>query len=234
MKQLLFVFLCVVHLSAFSKEWNSLQQFQKETNQKELSQKDWLTSDRKQNTIIWQQANAYNLNHHHPEEYITIKQRRDFYEWFYTEIDKKEHEVLWPKMAHFISNKLRLIKAFPYTVFTNKNIKNYAYQGSGVVFNQAFDDLRLLFNSKAIIKGEFAQRWDEKMLYKEQYKWLEQVYQSIDSKSLKTIERMAKGKGFYGLMVHKSIRFKGDISNPEARYQYAIYSLRDYCKNTYE
>ncbi|MFD2823970.1 Insecticidal toxin complex protein [Lacinutrix iliipiscaria] len=234
MKQLLFVFICTIHFSAFSKEWKSLQQFQKETKQIALSQKDWLKSDRKQNTIVWQKANAYNLNHHHPEEYITIKQRRDFYAWFYTHLNLKGYEVIWPKMAHFISNKLRLIKAFPYNIFTNKSIKNYAYQGSETVFNQAFNELRLLYNSKDVIKGEIAQHWDEYMLYKEQYEWLEQIYQSIDSKSLKTIERMAKGKGFYGLMVDKSIRFKGDISNPEARYKYAIQSLRDYCKNTYK
>ena len=79
MKQLLVVYIFFVSISAFPKEWKNLQHFQKETNQISLTPKDWLKSDRKQNTSIWQQANVYNLNNNHPEEYLTIKQRRDFY-----------------------------------------------------------------------------------------------------------------------------------------------------------
>ena len=72
------------------------------------------------------------------------------------------------------------------------------------------------------------------MLYKEQYQWLQGIYQSIDLKSLKTIERMAKGKGIYSLMVVKALRFRGDISIAEARYDYAMQILLEYCKKTYE
>ena len=44
---------------------------------------------------------------------------------------------------------------------------------------------------------------------------------------------MAKGKGFYGLMVAKEIRFQGDISNSNERYEYALESLRKYCRERY-
>ena len=141
--------------------------------------------------------------------------------------------MLWPKMAHFISKKLRLIKAFPFNFFTKKPIKNYTYKGSENVFNSAFSDLKMLYFSKTIIKGKAALQWDKEILYKEQYLWIDAIYQTMDAKSLKTIARMAKGKGFYGLMVAKSIRFQGDISKPEERYNYALKTLRDYCKNTY-
>lgn len=230
MKQLIFILIFTISFSAFSKEWRNLKQFQKETKLEKLSAKDWLCSDRKKNTLVWQEANQYNLQNNYPEEYQTIKQRRDFYEWYYTAIQKKGHEVVWPKMAHFISNKLRLIKAFPYNIFTKRNIKTYAYQGSETVFNSAFLDMKTLYASKDILKGEEALHWDESILYKEQHEWIESIYQSIDTKSLITIERMAKGKGFYSLMVVKEIRLEGDISKPTDRYNYALNSLRDYCE----
>jgi len=233
MKQLLFVLIFSISFSVFPKEWNSLRAFQKETKLDKLPSKDWLKSDRKKNTSVWQLANVYNLEHTLPQEYTSIKQRRDFYKWYYSEIAEKGHEVVWPKMAHFISNKLRLIRAFPYTIFTKKSIKNYAYQGSKVVFNNAFQDMKILYFSEIILKGKDALAWDETILFKEQQEWIAGIYNAIDTKSLETIERMAKGKGFYGLMVAKEIRFQGDISKPTERYDYALKSLRDYCIKTY-
>ncbi|WP_055442428.1 hypothetical protein [Lacinutrix himadriensis] len=234
MKQFLFLFICSISISASSKEWKNLQQYKEETKQSLLSEKDWLHSDRKQNTLIWQQANSYNLQNNFPEEYETIKQRTDFYLWYYTEIDKKGHEVVWPKMAYFISNKLRLVKVFPYTLFITEKIKMYSYQGSETVFNNAFLDMKTLYLSEEIQKGEAALHWDERMLYKEQFEWIEGIYKNMDAKSLKTIERMAKGKGFYSLKLAKEIRLQGDISKASERYAYAMYVLRDYCKKHYQ
>ena len=233
MNRLLFILMFVLSFSAFPKEWQSITEFQKETNLHELPAKDWLRSDRKQSTLVWSLANHYNLSHNLTHEYETIAQRRDFYKWYYEAIALKGHEVMWPKMAHFISKKLRLIKAFPYNLFTKKEVKDYAYLGSESVFNLAFPDLKALYFSNTIFKGEAALQWDEEVLYKEQYLWINHIYETIDTKSLKTIERMAKGKGFYALMVAKAIRFEGDISKPEERFNYALGALRDYCERTY-
>lgn len=234
MKQFFFYFLFFISISAFSKEWKSLQQYKEETNKNILSEKDWLHSDRKQNSLIWQQANSYNLQNNFPEEYETIKQRTDFYLWYYTEIGKKGHEVVWPKMAYFISNKLRLVKVFPYTLFITKKVKMYSYQGSETVFNNAFLDMKTLYFSEEILKGNKAVEWDEAILYQEQYEWIEGIYKNMDAKSLKTIERMAKGKGFYSIKLAKEIRLQGDISSANERYDYAIHTLRAYCKKWYE
>lgn len=230
MKQLIFLFIFTSSISSFSKEWNNLKQFQKETKLEKLTAKDWLCVDRKKNTLIWQQANIYNLKNNLPEEYLTIKQRRDFYKWYYSVIEKQGHEVVWPKMAYFISSKLRLVKAFPYTFFTKKSIKRYSYQGSETVFNNAFSEMKQLYFSKLILKGNEALQWDESILYKEQHKWIESIYISMDANSLKTIERMAKGNGFYSIMLAKEIRFQGDISRANDRYDYAIHALRDFCE----
>ncbi|WP_452227113.1 Insecticidal toxin complex protein [Lacinutrix cladophorae] len=234
MKQfLLLIFFCT-SISSSSKEWKSIQQYQKVSNKENLSKKDWLCSDRKQNTIVWQHANSFNLQNNFPEEYQTIQQRRDFYRWYYSKIENLGHEVVWPKMAYFISNKLRLTKMFPYTIFTKKSIKIYSYQGSETVFNSAFLDMKALFISDEILKGKKALLWDQAILYKEQHKWIAPIYQSMDANSLKTIERMAKGKGFYSLLLAKEIRFEGDITLASERYNYGLDILRDYCKKHYQ
>ncbi|WP_194767956.1 Insecticidal toxin complex protein [Tamlana sp. I1] len=218
----------------YAMEWPSLNAFKKANGHGVLSASDWLKSDRKHNTIVWQHANVYNLEHNRPLEYKTIKQRRDFYMWYYTAMDNKGCEVVWPKMAHFISNKLQLIYAFPYSLFTTKSVKSYAYKGSETVFSHAFKRLKDLYVNNRVLKGAEALKWDEVMVHKEQYFWLQEIYEGIDENTLHTIERMAKGKGFYKLLVPKEIRFKTDITSTENRYDYALHVLRAYCKNHYQ
>ena len=220
-------------LITHAKEWRNLRVYKKQTNNHVLSPTDWLKKDRTNNTLIWQQANIYNLQHGLHQEYSNVIERRDFYKWLIVNLDSKGHEVIWPKMAHYISSKLRLTKAFPYTIFIRKNIKNYANEGSETVFRKGFSLLKELYFSKSILKGKQAEAWDKAILYEEQYYWIEQIYQEMDNKSINTIERMAKGKGFYSFNVPKSIRFKGDISSIQARYDYAIGTLRPYCKKRY-
>ena len=53
----------------------------------------------------------------------------------------------------------------------------------------------------------------------------------MDKSTVKKIERMAKGKFLYGLVVPNAIRFEGDISKAEDRFQYAMNTLRVYCKD---
>jgi hypothetical protein len=230
----LFLFLCGLSNIISAKEWKSLKAYQIETHNKALTPSDWLRRDRTHNSLIWQQANTYNLLHNLPQEYTRIRERRDFYEWLYNTLKINGHKVVWVEMAHFISKKMRLLESFPCALFSNKKIVHYANEGSKAVFNNVFKDLKKLFSSETILMGENARQWDETIAYKEQYKWLDSLYETIDASCLKTIEYIAKGKCIYGLVVSKSIRFKGEISSPKARYIYAITSLRNYCINKYK
>ncbi len=234
MKCYTFLVLIILSSTLQAKEWKNLKVYQKETHQEILSPSDWLKMDRIHNTIVWQKANRYNLNHHLPQEYVRILERRDYYEWAYKELKKQGHEVVWVAMAHFISKKITLMKTFPYTLFLNRNVVYYANDGSELVFNNVFEDLKAIFNSDIVLKAEKALQWDESISHKEQFVLLESIYKNMDASSLKKIERIAKGKFLYSLMVPKSIRFKGDISNPIDRYSYAINKLRDYCIKTYK
>jgi len=230
MKSLVFFLMLVCFNNSYCKEWKNLKQYQKTTQKKHLSPSDWLKLDRKQNTLVWQNANRFNLQANKPEEYLTIIQRRDFYYWLHITLKSKGHEVLWPAMGYFISKRIRLVKTFPYSIFTSKKIKVYSKSGSKMVFNNAFKILSNLYESPTILKGNDALAWDKDLLYKEQYIWLDTIYLTIDSKTLKTINRIAKGKFLYGLVLPKQIRFKGDISKPKARYDYGLHVLRNYKK----
>lgn len=231
MKIVIYTLLFAISFSSEAKEWKNLKAYQKVSLNEKLPPSDWLKSDRKQNTLVWQNANTYNLTNNKPEEYKTIIQRRDFYTWFNAQIKAKGHEVVWPKMAYFISHKLRLIESFPHNIFTSKALKGYANKGSETVFNNAFSLLEQLWASQTILKGDAALQWDESILKKEQYIWIEDIYKTMDKSTVKKIERMAKGKFLYGLVVPNAIRFEGDISKAEDRFQYAMNTLRVYCKD---
>lgn len=227
-----FLFVLVIFCtSVYAKEWANLKTYQKATKTKGLIASDWLQKDRTNNTQVWQSANSHNLKHNGYKEYVNIEQRRDFYEWFKGVIRKKGHEVYWVTMAHFISRKMRLFKAFPYTLFLNKNVKYYAELGNETVFNKAFLKLKELQESTLVLKGEAAVNWDHAILKAEQHNWIQEVYQVMDAKSLKTLKRIAKGKGLYSVVVPKSIRFTGELANPKDRFNYAIEVLKPYCKN---
>ena len=234
MKHFLFVTLFIYCTSLQAKEWRSLRYYQKTTKLHLLSASDWLKKDRKRNTNVWQNANRYNLKNNLPEDYTTIKQRRDFYAWYYFEITNAGHQVVWPSMAHFITSKLRLLCAFPLSIFTSKDVKEYALKGSEDVFNQSFIRLNNLLQNPKILTDTKAKKWDEIVVHLEQFVWLEAIYKYMPDSSLKTIESMAKGKFLYSIAVPKDVKFVGSIKSAMDRYEYAINILKPYCETQHE
>ncbi|NNC50087.1 MAG: Insecticidal toxin complex protein [Flaviramulus sp.] len=202
----------------YAKEWKSLKAYQLATQNKTLLSSDWLKSDRTKNTTTWKNANVFNLINKLPQEYTNIVQRRDFYKWMYVALELREHEVIWVKMAHFISKKMHLIEVFPYSIFTKKLIKTYVFQGSEIVFNGAFIELKRIYHSQSIIKNEKALEWDKAMLRQEQFLWIQPIYNQMDSKNSTIIRHILQRKFPYCLVVPKSIQFREDISKPEGRY----------------
>ena len=235
MKQWIFLFLIfTLNNSLSAKEWRNLIDYQKSTRKDTLSSSDWLKPDRIKNTIVWQQANTFNLKNNLPNQYSNIVQRRDFYKWLFIELVKNNHDVVWIKMAHYISKKMHVMEVFPYSIFTKNDTKFYAEEGSKVVFHNAFAELIKIYNSDFIFKADDALEWDKEILIKEQYQWIDGIYKTMDAKSLRTLERIAKRKFLYGLVVPKAIKFEGDLNNPEARFKYAVQVLRSYCKKGYQ
>ncbi|AUP78076.1 Insecticidal toxin complex protein [Flavivirga eckloniae] len=234
MRWIIVYFILIFSNTVSAKEWKSLRVYQKETQREKLLPSDWLKRDRIKNTLVWQEANVFNLKNNLSREYKNISQRRDFYKWFFYELNKKGHDVVWVQMAYFISKKMHLMEIFPYSIFSKKEVKTYARQGSELVFNNAFEELQKLYNSKLVLKTDKATVWDRAILKKEQYEWIDRIYKTMNAKSLKTLKRIAKGKCLYGLFLPRAIRFKGDLSKAETRYKYAIEVLKPYCKNRYK
>ena len=234
MRWILILIFFLFNNSVSAKEWRNIKTYQKVTQKEKLSPSDWLKSDRLKNTLVWQNANNYNLINNFPQEYIKIKERRDFYKWIYNQLNKLGHEVVWVKMAHYISTKLRKMESLPYSIFSSKKVLKYANTGSEMVFNNAFLELSLIYKSNKIYKGNRAVNWDKDVLHKEQFLWIDSIYKTMDKRSLKKLHRIAKGKFLYGLVVPKAIRFDSDLSSAEARYNYAFNTLRVYCINRYK
>lgn len=129
---------------------------------------------------------------------------------------------------------MHLVEVFPYSLLSKKTIKHYTNAGSDTVFNNAFIELHELYLSQDVLQGNEANLWDKKILKEEQYFWIDSVYKTIDTKSLKTLERIVKGKFLYGLALPKSIRFKGQPAKAESRYNYALEILKPYCQNRHK
>lgn len=225
--------LVLTSCSLHAKEWKTLKIYQQKTHQETLSSSDWLTSDRKNTTMVWQLANKSNLENNLPNQYENIVQRRDFYNWLYKEVDRQGHEVVWFKMVHFISKKLRVMETFPNTIFVNKKLMGYANSCSEIIFKNAFNEINKLLKSSQPLITNQALQWDKEILYKEQYIWVDSIINSIDAKSERKIENILSGKFLYRFLVPKEIRFSDHLSNKADRYNYAVKKLRAYCEENY-
>jgi len=232
MKKYVLLFFLVISCCLYAKEWKNLEVYQNTTQNEKLSPSDWLKFDRIQNTTVWQNANLYNLNNGLSQEYNSIIERTDFYKWLNNKIIEQGHDIVWIRMSYFISRKLHKMESFPYSINFTKETLHNVRKGSEVVFNNAFKDLKAILHSDKILKENDALAWDKTILFQEQYKWIDSIYKKMNQKSLKIFVRIAKGKFPYSLFVSKEIRFKGDISIPQERYEYAVRVLRPYCENT--
>lgn len=188
--------LFLIFIDGSAAEWKNLKEYKQETGDTILTSQDWLTKDRLRNTNVWQQANSFNLTNNLFLEYQTIAERRDFYKWFALSIEEKGHKVVWPRMAHFISSKLSLTSRFPYNIVVKKDVVLSSKNGSEKVFNSAFKSLKKLYLQDKILSKEESEIWDNNLLYKEQYVWIVTIYKEMDAKTLKRLERIAKGNFF--------------------------------------
>ncbi|BAX81016.1 hypothetical protein [Labilibaculum antarcticum] len=220
---------------AFSQEWKSLHTYKKETENTVLQDGCWLKKDRKRNTEVWQQANIYNLGiDKGNEKYKSIRQIRDFYTFFNEVCIEKGHDIKWLGIASVAANQLAKTENGFLRIFIirNKELVLFAHNGSEKVFSFAFPQIRDVYFSNEIIKGEKALKWDEKYGTIEQCEILEPLYNQLSEKAIWKLDRMAKGKGIFKLGVPKKLRFIGDIRNCKDRYKHGKNKLIPYFKNS--
>ncbi len=221
---------------AYSQEWKNLKQYKKETGKSELCEGCWLTIDRKNNTSKWAYANQYNLlSKQGSKKYTSISQKRDFYLWFDKEIKSKHHEIKWIGIAYVAANQLSKadIKFIRFFIVRNDEVVQFLNTGSNKVLEFSFPHLKDVYYSKKIIKGPEAKKWDRKYGLEEQCQVLEPLYKNLSVKAIKKLERMAKGKGPFSIVIPKEIEYEGDLMDCNLRYEHGVNKLFPYYLGTY-
>ena len=213
-----------------SQEWKNLKTYQKETGKQNLEEGCWLKKDRLKHNQTWNDANLFNLSTDNGNsKYKTIQQIRDFYIWFDQETEKQGHEIKWIKTAGFVAGELSKVECFFIRSFIirNKEVINFANEGSKEVFAFAFPQLKEVYFSNNFIKGTAAKNWDSIYGTKEQCVILEPLYQRLSSKALCKLDRITKGKGIFSFAISKNNRFKGDIKDCKSRFEYGMNILKN-------
>lgn len=196
-----------------------------------LAEGCWLKKDRKNNTEVWSIANKYNLNLKKGNlKYSTISQKRDFYLWFDETRKKQGHEIKWIGIAYIAAGQLSKVDIgfIRFFIVRNKEIIKFSQIGSEKVFAFAFPQLKDIYFSTDILKGEDAEKWDQEFGFKEQYEILEPFFNNLSKKALKKLERMAKGKGIFYFGVPSDLKYVGEIDNYESRYKHGMNRLLPY------
>lgn len=214
-----------------SQEWNNLRFYFRETGNETLQNGCWLKKDRKKQTAIWDSANIYNLLLEDGfKKYQSIKQIRDFYRWFDEKRKQQGHDIKAAGVAGVVANQfskfeIDFIRVF---IIRNKEIVNFAFTGSELVFEFAFPLMKEIYFSPELITGVNAQNWSLINGKAEQCEILEPLYTEMSPKALNRLEKMAKGKGIFFLGVPKKLRYEGDITDCNQRLNHAINKVLPY------
>jgi hypothetical protein len=228
---LLFIVFVLNYSLVNSQEWKSLKSYQKETGNIDLSEGNWLKKDRKKQTDTWVQANKYNLTMENGnQKYSTICQIRDFYLFFDEERKEQGHEMKWIGICAIVTGQLSKIdNGFIRTcIVRNKEVVQFANEGSQKVFACGFSELGKVYYSNYILKGEDAIDWDKKYGLSEQCEMLDSLYINLSLKALGKLERMVKGKGIYNLGVPEALKFEGNLDDCKSRYNHGMNKLIPY------
>ncbi len=213
---------------AFTQEWKNFNTYQKETGNSTLNEGCWIKKDRKDQTKVWKLANEFNLNTKNGNlKYKSISEKRDFYLWFDQEIKKRGNEINWIGIANIAANQLSqfdnsFIRLF---IVRNKELNQFVNKGSEVVFSFAFPQLKEVYFSNQILTGKEAMIWDQNYGLKEQCEILEPLYNNLSEKTLKKLERIAKGKGIYSIGISRHLRYSGEIDDCKLRYEHGLNKL---------
>ncbi|SDX99050.1 hypothetical protein SAMN05444411_11366 [Lutibacter oricola] len=207
--------------SLVAQEWKTLKAYQKETGNIVLQEGCWLKKHRKRQSKTWKQANVFNLSKEKGNlKYTTISQIRDFYKWFDTERIQQGHEINGVGVASIAAKQLSNMDCgfIRFFIVRNKEIVQFANEGSQLVFKFAFPLLNKVYFSKEKLVGEKAKNWDRHNGYFEQCEVLEPLYKKLSKNALYRLEKMARGKGVFNLAVPKELKYVGEINHCETRF----------------
>ncbi|UKB86373.1 hypothetical protein LF887_07120 [Chryseobacterium sp. MEBOG06] len=183
-----------------------------------LGQGDWKTSDRKNNTSRWQNANEYNIKQTNgSSEYADLDQRADFYRWFQSATDKKGFQTRWSgAAAETVDNLKNLIGNYDSYFgmdISNTEIRNFVKGGNKLILNHIWSSLQDLYNGP-VLRGQVAANWDGQNLINEQH-LIQPEYNKLSPASVKILNS--------NLSWFTS--FEGSVLNLNHRYLYGMESM---------
>ncbi|MCE2973788.1 MAG: hypothetical protein LW852_10100 [Sediminibacterium sp.] len=141
----------------------------------------WLTSDRKNNTSVWNSANEFNLKNGTQNQYKAFEQIDDLYKWMDKKLTASGHEIKWVKGALTLTGKLR----------AGRSMKGLSEEGSFVgllaelnegIANLAVTEIGKALYGKKIYKGEDAYNFDLNLVTREQRDQAKPIYQKYQNK----------------------------------------------------
>ena len=197
---------------------------------------NWCTSDREENTDVWQSANDYNLRRgaRGADEYTTIAQRRAFYQWFGQWALDEGHTVAWPAAAAWVLTPIVGLEAdvsagglrgwFASSIAGyDEGVSAYANAVNEAIFSDMFQLLLDVYTADNLITGDAAVRWDHRAVEREQtLPSVLAIYRTLDQQTLQTVNAMAtRGSWPYsaGISVGQPYppALNGHIRDPNAR-----------------
>lgn len=180
----------------------------------------WLTSDRENNTSVWDAANQVNLQRSDGyNEYTCIGHRRDFYGWYTNKIDSRGFDNNWPSAANIVAGQVAKLEWGPLAAWVGKDVISFSNAANKAIFENVFGDLRNLYNGP-VMNGEAALNGDNKTLTKEQFNIVDPLYKTQSQETINTLTNLAKGNYLYGIGLTASLRFNGDLTKAKDRFSH--------------
>jgi len=186
--------------------------------------------DRKRQNATWGAVCTHIIEHQADTVLWTLKQRRDFYDWFRHWADTTGHTTQWPTAAYYIARQVAF-QELPTArlVVKDSALRAFSTQASGLVFREALPGFQRVYQRQTPLNGRDAAVFDSTELYHEQCEVIDSLYQALPANSLKRLMRIAAGKGLFGLAVPKARRFTGDsLRDCQQRWRYGYSQLMGY------
>ncbi len=206
---------------------------------------DWAYADRANFTARWNRANVLNLLRPSNgfEEYRTIGQRAEFYNWFDQIREAQGHETLWPAAAMIVATQMRsledpfrtlamtLRRAVSLRFETSEALIAFGERGNKMIFDDVFPKLGDLYRQGLAgnpLKGEAAASWDRATLHHEQFDVVQPIYvQAVHANPelRDELEDMAAGHDVFwlgGVAIGSRLDFTGDILSAQDRYNHGM------------
>jgi hypothetical protein len=136
-------------------------------------------------------------------------------------------ETNWPGAAEIVAGQMSLLDNPLVAQIVGDDVVAFGNAGNKAIFDDVFGNLSALISGPAL-KGGAALAWDMATLHNEQFNVVQPLYEAQSAATIQTLSRMASGQGVFGIGLRSDLRFKGNILNPQDRFNHGAGPVTDY------